>query len=143
MKVKKYIVTISILTSILVLVFIILKTTKVLSPVPERDKSTLSYVISLEHDLKDEGTEIGSKGLPIEIMTNDQKLRSFTKAFIGVRSYLDKAGRNANYLDTTKIVEGHGLSVGEYTQIATFMNEYPSFRQKILTLIDEFRDGSQ
>ncbi len=68
---------------------------------------------------------------------NNLKLMAFARAFIEVQSYMDKAGSKADYKETRKIVQGHGLSVEDYTMIATLINENPDFRKKFQKLINE------
>ncbi len=69
--------------------------------------------------------------------TNNLKLMSFARAYVEVQSYMNKAGRKANYKETRKIVQSHGLSVEDYTMIATRINENPDFRKKFRKLINE------
>ncbi len=68
---------------------------------------------------------------------NNLKLMAFARAFTEVQTYMNKAGNKANYKETRKIVQGHGLSVEDYTMIATRINENPDFRKKFQELIDE------
>ncbi len=68
---------------------------------------------------------------------NDLKLMDFARAFIEVQSYMNKAGSKANYKETRKIVQDHGLSVEDYTMIATRINENPDFRKKFQQLIEK------
>ena len=68
---------------------------------------------------------------------NNLKLMAFAKAFVEVQSYMDKVGSKANYKETWKIVQGHGLSVEDYTRIATLINENSDFRKKFQKLIDK------
>jgi len=68
---------------------------------------------------------------------NDLKLMTFARAFIEVQSYMDKTGSKANYKETREIVQDHGLSVEDYTMIATLINENPDFRKKFQKLIDK------
>jgi len=68
---------------------------------------------------------------------NNLKLMAFARAFIEVQSYMNNAGSKADYKETRKIVQGHGLSVEEYTMIATLINENPGFRKKFQELIDK------
>ncbi len=68
---------------------------------------------------------------------NNLKLMAFAKAFVEVQSYMDKAGSKTNYKETWKIVEGHGLSVEDYTRIATRMNEDPGFRNNVEKMINK------
>ncbi len=68
---------------------------------------------------------------------NNLKLIAFARAFIEVQSYMNKAGSKANYKETRKIVQDHGLSVEDYTRIATLINENPDFRKKFQELIDK------
>ena len=68
---------------------------------------------------------------------NNLKLMTFARAFTEVQSYMNKAGSKANYKETRKIVQDHGLSVEDYTMIATLINENPDFRKKFQKLIDK------
>ncbi len=68
---------------------------------------------------------------------NNLKLMAFARAFIEVQSYMNKAGSKADYKETRKIVQGHGLSVEEYTMIATRINENPDFRKRFQEVIDK------
>ncbi len=68
---------------------------------------------------------------------NSLKLMAFARAFIEVQSYMNNAGSKADYKETRKIVQGHGLSVEDYTIIATQINENPDFRKKFQKLINE------
>ncbi len=68
---------------------------------------------------------------------SDLKLMTFARAFIEVQSYMNKAGSKANYKETMEIVQDHGLSVEDYTMIATQINENPDFRKKFQKLINE------
>jgi hypothetical protein len=68
---------------------------------------------------------------------NSLKLMAFARAFIEVQSYMNKSGSKADYKETRKIVQGHGLSVEDYTMIATLINKNPDFRKKFQKLINE------
>jgi hypothetical protein len=68
---------------------------------------------------------------------NDLKLMAFARAFIEVQSYMNKSGSRADYKETRKIVQGNGLSVDDYTMIATRINENPDLRKKFQELIDK------
>ncbi len=68
---------------------------------------------------------------------NDLKLMAFARAYTEVQSYMNKAGSKADYKKTRKIVQGHGLSVEDYTMIATQINENPDFRKKFQKLMNE------
>ncbi len=68
---------------------------------------------------------------------NDPKLMAFARAFTEVQSYMNKAGSKADYKETREIVQNHGLSVEDYTMIATRINENPDFRKKFQKLIDK------
>jgi hypothetical protein len=50
---------------------------------------------------------------------------------------MNKAGSKASYNETRKIVQDHGLSVEDYTMIATLINENPDFRKKVQKMINE------
>jgi hypothetical protein len=63
------------------------------------------------------------------------KLMAFARAFTEVQSYMNKAGSKADYKETRKIVQGHGLSVDEYTMIATRINENSDFRKRFQEVI--------
>ena len=68
---------------------------------------------------------------------NDLKLMAFARAFIEVQSYMNKSGSRADYKETRKIVQDNGLSVDDYTIIATRINENPDLRKKFQELIDK------
>ena len=68
---------------------------------------------------------------------NDLKLMAFARAFIEVQSYMNKSGSRADYKETRKIVQDNGLSVDDYTMIATRINENPNLRKKFQELIDK------
>jgi hypothetical protein len=68
---------------------------------------------------------------------NDLKLMAFARAFIEVQSYMNNAGSKADYKETRKIVQDHGLSVEDYTMIATRINENPDFRKRFQEVIDK------
>lgn len=68
---------------------------------------------------------------------NDLKLMAFARAFIEVQSYMNKSGSRADYKETRKIVQDNGLSVNDYTMIATRINENPDLRKKFQELIDK------
>ncbi len=68
---------------------------------------------------------------------DDLKLIAFAKAFVDVQSYMHKAGNKANYNETSKIVQNHGLSVEDYTKIASRMNENSGFQDKVQRMINE------
>ena len=68
---------------------------------------------------------------------NDLKLMPFARAFIEVQSYMNKSGSRADYKETRKIVQDNGLSVDDYTMIATRINENPDLRKKFQELIDK------
>ncbi len=67
----------------------------------------------------------------------DLKLMAFVRAFIDVQSYMHKAGNRAHYSETSKIVQDHGLSVENYTKIASRMNKNSDFQNKVQRLINE------
>jgi len=68
---------------------------------------------------------------------NDLKLMAFARAFIEVQSYMNKSGSRADYKETRKIVQDNGLSVDDYTMIATRINENPDLRKKFQELFDK------
>lgn len=68
---------------------------------------------------------------------NDLKLMAFARAFAEVQTYMNKAGSKADYKETRRIVQDHGLSVEDYTMIATRINENPDFRKRFQKLIDK------
>lgn len=80
-----------------------------------------------------------SKTAPLKTSSelSARKLRLYAQAYIKVQSYLERAGRNANYNATTKIVNRYGLSVEDYTRISTQMNKSPLFREEVQKLIHE------
>ncbi len=67
----------------------------------------------------------------------DRKLMAFAKAFIRVQSYMNYAGNKASYEETRKIVQNHGLSVEDYTNIATRMNTDSGFQSRVLKIIND------
>ncbi|MCP4268592.1 MAG: DUF4168 domain-containing protein [Candidatus Brocadiaceae bacterium] len=67
----------------------------------------------------------------------DHKLMAFANAFVRVQSYINQAGNRASYEKTRKIVRDHGLSVEDYTRIATRMNADSDFQNKVLKLIND------
>ncbi len=70
---------------------------------------------------------------------NNQNLLAYAKAFVEVQSYMNRAGSKTNYNETKKIVKRHGLSVEDYTRIATQMNKNPKLREKVQKLINEVK----
>ncbi len=84
---------------------------------------------------KDDGETKDGQVKEVEI--DNRKLMAFAKAFVVVQSYMNKAGSKVSYKETKKIVEKHGLSVEDYTRIATIMNENPDFRNKVQKMINE------
>ena len=62
---------------------------------------------------------------------DDLEILAFAKAFVDVQSYMHKAGSKASYNKTRKIVQGHGLSVEDYTKIASRMNESSDFQNRV------------
>jgi len=68
---------------------------------------------------------------------DDRKLIAFAKAFVEVQSYMNRAGSHASYKETSKIVQSHGLSVEDYTKIASRMNENSDFQGKAQDMISE------
>ncbi len=68
---------------------------------------------------------------------DDLKLTAFAKAFVDVQSYMHKAGNKANYSETSRIVQRHGLSVKNYTKIASRMNNNSDFQNKVQKKINE------
>ncbi len=68
---------------------------------------------------------------------NNQKLLAYAKAFIEVQSYMNRAGSKTDYSETRKIVKRHGLSVEDYTMIATQRNKNPKLRETVQKLINE------
>ena len=68
---------------------------------------------------------------------DDLKLAAFARAFVDVQSYMHKAGNKAHYNETSKIVQGHGLSVEDYTKIASRMNKNSDFQKKVQKMINE------
>ncbi len=62
---------------------------------------------------------------------------AFARAFVEVQSYMNEAGNRANYEKTRKIVQNYGLSVEDYTRIATRMNGHPDFQSKVLKMIND------
>ena len=70
----------------------------------------------------------------------DHKLMAFAKAFVKVQSYMNQAGNKASYEKTRKIVRDHGLSVEDYTRIATRMNANSDFQNKVLKMINDVNE---
>jgi len=68
---------------------------------------------------------------------DDPELMAFARAFVDVQSYMHKAGSNAHYSETSKIVQRHGLSVENYTKIASRMNKNSDFQTKVQRMINE------
>ncbi len=68
---------------------------------------------------------------------DDRKLMAFAKAFVQVQSYMNRVGSRANYKETSRIVQGHGLSVEDYTKIASRMNKNADFQNKVREMINE------
>ena len=68
---------------------------------------------------------------------NNQKLLAYAKAFVEVQSYMNMAGNKTDYNETRKIVKRHGLSVEDYTMIATQRNKNPKLRETVQKLINE------
>jgi len=68
---------------------------------------------------------------------DDQVLMAFASAFVDVQSYMHKVGSRAHYNETSKIVQSHGLSVEDYTKIASRMNKNSDFQNKVQRMIDE------
>jgi hypothetical protein len=69
--------------------------------------------------------------------TGDLELMTFARAFVDVQSYMHKAGNKAHYNETSKIVQSHGLSVENYTKIASRMNKNSDFQNKVQRMINE------
>ena len=68
---------------------------------------------------------------------DDKVLMAFARAFIDVQSYMHKVGSRAHYNETSKIVQSHGLSVENYTKIASRMNKNLDFQTKVQRMINE------
>ena len=68
---------------------------------------------------------------------DDQKLMAFARAFVDVQSYMQKAGNRAHYSETSRIVQDYGLSVKDYTKIASRMNKNADFRNRVQSMINE------
>ena len=68
---------------------------------------------------------------------DNPKLMAFARAFVDVQSYMHKAGNKAHYSETSKIVQKHGLSVEDYTKIASRMNKNSDFQNKVYEMINE------
>ncbi len=68
---------------------------------------------------------------------DDLKLMAFARAFVNVQSYMHKVGNKAHYSETSKIVQSHGLSVDNYTKIASRMNKNSDFQHKVQKMINE------
>lgn len=68
---------------------------------------------------------------------DDLKLMAFARAFVDVQSYMQKAGNKAHYNETSRIVQSHGLSVEDYTKIASRMNKNSDFQNRVQKMINE------
>ncbi len=68
---------------------------------------------------------------------DDLKLMAFARAFVDVQSYMHDAGNKVHYNETIKIVKNHGLSVEDYTKIASRMNKNSDFQVKVQEMINE------
>ncbi len=68
---------------------------------------------------------------------DDLNLMAFARAFVDVQSYMHKAGNKAHYSETSKIVQSHGLSVENYTKIASQMNKNSDFQNKVQRMIND------
>lgn len=73
----------------------------------------------------------------IDTEITDNKLMAFARAFVKVQSYMNQAGNRTSYEVTRKIVQNYGLSVADYTNIATQMNADPGFQSRVLEMINE------
>ncbi len=65
------------------------------------------------------------------------ELKAFARAFVDVQSYMHKAGNKAHYNETSKIVQNYGLSVKDYTKIASKMNKNADFKNRVQSMINE------
>jgi hypothetical protein len=74
---------------------------------------------------------------------NNQKLLAYAKAFVEVQSYMNRTGSKTDYNETRKIVKRHGLSVEDYTRIATQMNKNPKLRETVQKLINKVKPSIQ
>ncbi len=83
---------------------------------------------------QDNNDSIYQQNLDTEI--TDHKLMAFARAFVEVQSYMNEAGNRSNYKKTRQIVQNHGLSVEDYTKIATQMNAHPDLQSKVLKMIN-------
>lgn len=68
---------------------------------------------------------------------DDRKLEAFARAFVKVQSYMNRASSKASYKETSKIVQNYGLSVEDYTKIASKMNENSDFQTRVQRMINE------
>jgi hypothetical protein len=50
---------------------------------------------------------------------------------------MHNAGNKAHYNETSKIVKNHGLSVEDYTKIASRMNKNSDFQNRVQEMINE------
>ncbi|ODS33129.1 MAG: hypothetical protein SCARUB_01753 [Candidatus Scalindua rubra] len=130
-----------ILIFIIFFVSIIVTLKLIRSPEPNRDSERLiersdsgKYETG-NYMYKDDGET--NDGQVKEVGIDNRKLMAFAKAFVEVQSYMNRVGSGASYKETKKIVKKHGLSVEDYTRIATLMNENPNFRNKVQKMIDE------
>ena len=68
---------------------------------------------------------------------DNPKLKAFARVFVDVQSYMHKAGNKAHYSETSRIVQKHGLSVDDYTKIASRMNKNSDFQNKVYKMVNE------
>jgi hypothetical protein len=101
---------------------------------PEISEPALNRYGTEKEVYQDSTRSLNRQSIDTEI--TDNKLMAFAKAFVRVQSYMNQAGSKASYEETRKIVRDHGLSVDDYTRIATKMNANPDFQNKVLNMIN-------
>ncbi len=118
-------------------IIVILKLVTSTGPVtsPETFTSDLNRYDTENEIYQDSNEALYRQSINTEI--TDHKLMAFAKAFVEVQSYMNKAGNKANYKETRRIVQNHGLSVEDYTRIATRMNANSDFQSKVLKMIND------
>ncbi len=118
--------------SIVVILKLVTSTKPVTSS--ETSKSYLNRYDTENKIYQDSNDVLYRQSIDTEI--TDHKLMAFAKAFVRVQSYMNQAGNKASYEETRKIVQNHGLSVEDYTRIATKMNANSDFQNKVLNMIN-------
>ncbi|MHC4267437.1 MAG: DUF4168 domain-containing protein [Planctomycetota bacterium] len=131
---KTFILIFSVLVvSIIVILKLITSTGPVTSP--EISTLDLNRFDTEEKIYSDNNKELYRQSTGTEI--TDHKLKAFARAFVNVQSYMNQAGNRTSYEETRKIVQNHGLSVEDYTRIASRMNANSDFQSKVLKIIND------